>query len=160
MARTEEDILAGVLRIRVGGVEKTMPTLKLKAAREWKAQLIGVMSSRLDGFNVTGTADFAQLAQLAGDQMLDLVLAYDKTGALGGREWLEDNADDAQLYAVLRQALEVSFPFVTDLAAVAGMLRSVMAGTALAQPAPSAGGKSTNGRSPTGGLIPTPSESA
>src|SRR3954465_1590963 len=104
--RTEEDILAGVLHVKVGGVTKPLPTLKLRKAREWKVLVADTLSTSVDGFDLNGTADMARLANTAGDQVLDLVLAYDQAGALGGREWLEDNADDAQLYQVLRDCLE------------------------------------------------------
>jgi len=152
--RSEEDILAGVLRVRVGSAVKTMPTLKLRQAAAWREKVTTTLSSQLDGFNLNGTADLAGLAQLAAGQMLDLVLAYDQTNALGGRDWLEDNADDAQLYAILRACLDVSFPFVRDLAGAVALLRGVIPGGT------SPGARSTNGRLPTGDSIPTPSESA
>ena len=153
---SEEDILAGIMRVRIGGVEKALPTLKLRKARAWKEQVGEVLGTSLDGFELNGSADLAGLALVAGDRMLDLVLAYDETGALGGREWLEDNADDAQVYAILRTLLDRSFPFVRDLNAVVARLREALAGTALV-PAASLGARSTNGLSPTGDSAPTTS---
>ena len=37
--RTPEDILAGVLRINVGGIEKRVPTLPMNASAEWQEAL-------------------------------------------------------------------------------------------------------------------------
>ena len=34
--RTPEDTLAGILRINVGGHEKRVPTLPMKASAEWQ----------------------------------------------------------------------------------------------------------------------------
>lgn len=153
--RSEEDILAGVLHVQVGGVTKALPTLKLRKAREWKVLVAETLSTQVDTFDLTGAGDMARLANMAGDRVLDLVLAYDQSGALGGREWLEDNADDAQLYAILRTALETSFPFVHDLQSGLAQVRGVLAANALvpvapAGPAVSPGERPTNGRSPSG----------
>lgn len=150
--RSEDDILAGVLRVQVGGVQKALPTLKLRAAREWKEQVAATLATSVDGFELNGTLDVANLANTAGDKVLDLVLAYDQSGALGGREWLEDHADDAQLYAVLRVCLETSFPFVHDLQSALSQVREVLGGAAIVnqQVAVSPGARPTNGRSPSG----------
>lgn len=128
--RSEEEVLAGVIRVRVGASERSVPTLKIRQAREWKALVAAKLGANLDDFDLTGTASLAALGNVASDLMLELVMAYDRTNALGDRDALEDQADDAQLYAILRTFLDVSFPFVHDLLAAMAQLRA--AGTLVA----------------------------
>jgi hypothetical protein len=147
--RSPEDVLAGVLRIAVGRDAKEprlVPTLPIAANREWQASL----SSGPAAFNVAVEQDdwtAAMVAEFTGlsiDALLDAVVSYDRTGALGGREWLEANADPAQLYAALTQMAEVAFPFATNVPMLlaAFVLRRVVG----SDPA-----SSTNGHSPSGG---------
>lgn len=115
--RSAEDVLAGVLRIPVGGVEKIVPTLPIRATREWQATI----ATGPSGFEVPVSDDdwtaatVSEFSGLALETILDVVVAYDRTGALGGREWLEEHADPAQLYAAATQMAEVAFPFATDI---------------------------------------------
>ena len=145
--RTPEDILAGVLRINVGGIEKRVPTLPMRACAEWQETL----GAQLGGFARNLSADqsadslmgFARFTQGA---ILDAVVGYDRTSALGGREWLEENADPAQLYIAFRQMAEVAFPFVTDVRSLLAMLPGLLATSDVGSVSPS----STSGPSPTG----------
>ncbi len=115
--RTPEDVIAGVLRIAVGGVERIVPTLPIRATREWQESI----SKGPEGFTVPVSDDdwtastVADFSGLTIGTILDVVVAYDRTGALGGREWLEEHADPSQLYAAARQMAGVAFPFATDL---------------------------------------------
>jgi hypothetical protein len=153
--RSAEDVLAGVLRIAVGGVEKLVPTLPLRATREWQAQLATGPTS----FSVSVTEDdwtAANVSEFAGltlETVLDMVVAYDRTGALGGREWLEEHADPAQLYAAASQMAEVAFPFAdnTRLLLAALVVRSVVG---------SGSPNSTSGLSPIGASTRARSKSA
>lgn len=156
-ARTPEDILAGVLRITVGGIEKRVPTLPMRACAEWQETL----GAQLGGFARNLTADqsadsllgFARFTQGA---ILDAVVGYDRTGALGGRDWLEEHADPAQLYLAFRAMAEVAFPFVTDVRSLLALLPGLLATSDVGSSSPS----STSGRSPTGGSTPARSKSA
>ena len=155
MTRSNEDVLAGILRIPVGGVEKQIPTLPIKASREWQS----LLADKLGGFGMALASDqslasISAFASLSLDTILDLVVAYDRTGALGGREWLEENADAAQLYAALRSMGEVAFPFVNDVRSLLAMLPGLLAQAAVGSNSPS----STNGRSPTGASTRKPSK--
>ena len=147
--RSAEDILAGVLRIAVGrGLkeEKIVPTLPIRATREWQAQL----GKEPSGFSVPVTndewtpANVSEFAGLTLDTVLDMIVAYDRSGALGGREWLEENADPFQLRTAITQMAEVAFPFSTD---VPTLLAALVVQRVVGSNPPS----STNGHSPTGG---------
>ena len=153
--RSPEDVLAGVLRIAVGGVEKIVPTLPLRATREWQA----LIAERPSGFSVSASVDdwtpenVSEFTGLTLDFILDLVVAYDRSGALGGREWLEENADPAQLYTAAGQMAEVAFPFAEN---VRMLLAALVVRSVVGSDSPS----STNGRSPTGASTRARSKSA
>jgi hypothetical protein len=151
--RSAEDILAGILRIPVGGVEKAIPTLPIRASREWQR----LITEKVGGFGAVMSAQqtpeaLGALANLSLDTILDLVVAYDRTGALGGRDWLEENADPAQLYGAVRAMAGVAFPFVNDAKSLVGLLPGLL--DALSTP------NSTNGPSPTGASTRARSKSA
>lgn len=40
MASTQEEVLAGLLTVTVGGIDKSMPTLSIRDAREWRKRLV------------------------------------------------------------------------------------------------------------------------
>lgn len=151
-SRSAEDVLSGVLRIAVGGQEKLVPTLSIKATREWQQQI----ATGPSGFSVPVTEDdwtAATVAEFTGltlEAVLDVVVAYDQTSALGGREWLEEHADPAQIYAAASQMAEVAFPFATDIPMVLAALvvRSVVGSVSPSSTSgPSRTGASTRARS-------------
>jgi hypothetical protein len=155
--RSEQAVAFGVIPVRLGGQERVLPTLKIKPAREWKAKLARVAGGTIAEFNVPGQggADsidgVAKLGLLAGDTILDLVLEYDQGGALGGRDWIEEHADDAEIYTVLKAILAVHFPFVRDvLGATKELGRLLTDGTSV----PSVPASSPPSPSPTGTSIP------
>lgn len=156
--RSEEDVAFGRIPCRFGTPDEPilryMPTLKMDASKEWKALLAKTLGNTLAEYNVKGQggtdslASMIQLGLLAGDTITDLVVAYDASGSLGGREWLGAHADDAEVYGIFRACLDVHFPFVTDLLGVITALTGLMAeGPAV----PSAPANSPSGPSPIGG---------
>lgn len=155
--RTPEDILAGILRINVGGHEKRVPTLPMNASAEWQEALGAQLGGFARNLSTDQSADslmgFARFTQQA---ILDAVVAYDRTSALGGREWLEETADPAQLYIAFRQMAAVVFPFVSDVRSLLAMLPGLLAQADVGSSSPN----STNGPSPIGGSTPARSKSA
>jgi hypothetical protein len=147
--QTDEDRVSGVLRLMVGGVEKEVPTLPIRPAREWQRQVTAVSGGfGLPGLDDWQTDDAGHFANLTLDTLLDLAVAYDRTAALGGREWLEDNANPRELYDAVVAMAENAFPFAEDGRAILGM---VIAQATLAEPTRP---KSPNGRSRSGGSTP------
>jgi hypothetical protein len=147
--RSPEDVLSGILRIAVGGVEKIVPTLPISATRIWQASLAAGETADGDDADLT-PPDTAQVLGLSLDAVLSFVVGYDRTAALGGREWLEANADPGQLYAAASQMAEVAFPFARD---VPMLLRALLARSVVA----SRSASSTSSPSPSGGSTPEPS---
>jgi hypothetical protein len=145
--RSPEDVAAGILRIAVNGTVREVPTLKAKYVGAWAEQ---VLLTDADGKAVKikpleewTSFDVAQLAGPAVDRLIDLICAYDRTGALGGREWLSENADPLQLQEALSAMLGNAFPLADSPEALtATVMGQVAAG--LSQPS------STSGRSRSG----------
>lgn len=152
--RSGEELAGGFIRCRVGGKTANVTTLKIREEREWRAQLakaVGDAQVDLDWNSLREGGDAAYaallpLTNLPSDLALDLIVAYDKGAALGGKEWLEDNADSAQVYQVLLAMCRVVFPFVNDLRSAVGEFLGILQTAGVG----SAKLSSTNGHSPTG----------
>lgn len=140
-ARTPEDRASGVLRITIGNQTRRMPTLKLTAAEEWAESVAALPEGDL----TSGVLERARL---------DAVLAYDVSGALGGRASLEEHADWDQIYVAFGQMMAVVRPF-----AIEQMDQATLVGALLDRPEFAALLKSMSGLSPSGDSIPAPSES-
>lgn len=174
--RAEEEVAFGIIPCRIGEFTINVRTLKLAAAREWKSKLGANVQVTLSQFNVAGMGGAESIGSLVGlgvlgtEVMLELILEYDAAGALGGRKWLEENADESDIYRMFRQIIGVHFPFVADVVGMMTVLRTLMASTppppeepeAPEQPAapspkrgPSAPGSSSSGASPSGTSGPT-----
>jgi len=150
--RSAEDRAAGVLRIDVGGASKRLPTLSMNAAEKWTQELgaqVAGLAQRLSAESESTDAIFG-LASFSQTAVLDAVVAYDTTSALGGREWLAEHADPEQLYIAFRQIVRVVFPFVEELGGLMNLLPGLLE-AASRQPS------STNGHSPAGVSTPAPS---
>lgn len=148
--RSEEDVVAGVLRIEVGDGIRAIPTLKARWVGEWMA-LFGTGAAPDKPLGDWSETDVLALPSANVDQMLDLIVAYDRTGALGGRDWLLENADPDQLRRAVEQMLENANPFVD----APGFLGLFLVRRAAASDRQS----STSGRSRTGASTRTRSAS-
>lgn len=159
-ARTPEEVAGGFIRVQVGKDIRSLPTLKIRAERLWREQFVGTLAKTgidvdLDAMKKGGDEAFAAmapLANLATDKMIEQIVAYDTSAALGGLEYLETNLDSAQVYGILRSILGVVFPFVTDLRSAVVELTSVARAAGLL--GRSVNSNSTNGVSPTGDGTP------
>lgn len=158
--RTEDAGFAGILDLTMGGARRSVPVLKLRQSREWKDKL-GTSITTID---VGDMADLGKtitsLANTPIDVALALVLAYDRTGSLGGREWIEENATDREVYAAFEMMVSATYPFGSVVRSVAEafgpQLRAVTA-MVIGQTAESLSrGSLASGPSPTGASTLTP----
>lgn len=143
--RSEEDVVTGVLQIELGAVVKTVPTLKAKYVGEWMQQF-APGAARSKPLGEWSESDVVTLPSQNVERMLDLITAYDSTGALPGREWLAENADPTQLYRATVQMIENANPFVDAPTFLALML--IRGAVKSGQPS------SMNGASPSGASTP------
>lgn len=156
--RTEDAGIAGVLQISMGGRVHRVPALKLRHSREWKERL-GDIASGIELDDDLGKM-LASVANLASDRALDLVVAYDRTGVLGGRDAIEDEATDAELFAALEVMVKATYPFARALRSVAEafgpQLRELLTRLAGAAAGALSRASSTPTPSATGDSTPTP----
>lgn len=144
--RTAEEIVSGLLQISVGGIVKTVPTLPIKHVPDW-ARLLDALTP--SSASVDLEQGFSTIATVSLNGLLDLVVAYDRTGALGGREWLEEHADAQQLRAAAVAMAENAFPLGDGASVVAQMIATLLVPLAVASnPTNSTSGASRNGASP------------
>lgn len=140
--RSAEDLVTGVLRIAVGDSVREVPTLKARWIGEW-SQSFAADDIEAKAIGEWTMDDFSRFAGESVDRLLDLVVAYDRTAALGGREWLAENADPAQLHAALVAMVGNAFPLASDPTVLVDL---VIAQAAAGSIPPS----STSGASPSG----------
>jgi hypothetical protein len=153
--RSEEEVLSGQISVVIGGERRSLPTLKIRAAREWKTKL----GERLPALFKVDRDSIVDLFGIASDSLFDILVEYDTSNALGGRDWLEEHLDDGEVYHIVRQIIDVHFPFLKDVPTALQAVRQVNAQAAMLAlqqpPAPSTNGPSPNGTSET----PAPSKS-
>ena len=147
--RTEEEVVAGLLRIEVGDAVKVIPTLKARYVGEWMQRFAPAAGASTKPLGEWSDADVLALPSGNVDKLIDLMVAYDRTGGLGGREWLAENADPTQLKRAVEQMLENAAPFADAPALLALMLirAAARSGQPNATNSPSTSGASTRTRS-------------
>lgn len=127
--RPEEEQIRGILTVTIDGQKRAVPTLKRVHSREWKQQVTRTIAS----IDLPDTDDIELLvrtATLTDDIIFELVIAYDRTNALGGREYLDEHADDRDIHEAFEVMLRAASPKVDD--PVAGFANQISAYLALA----------------------------
>lgn len=120
--RKEEDVLAGVLRLRLGGHEHLLPVLTVGKARGWTSKLMAAIGKVELPDMAAYTPEWGSaIANQASDQMVELLNAYDQTQAASGlktaavnKRWIEENTRTDELFTAFLEVLRVVFPFVED----------------------------------------------
>lgn len=122
-----------VLTIPIAGEDREVAVLPVRRSNEWKAAVAEVLASeKLRGLRISEAGDLGSLFVMAGDLILDLVCRYDHANALGGREYLLDNADDRELYGALVQMLRATFPWARDVRSAVASLATTTTNGAVA----------------------------
>jgi hypothetical protein len=102
--RSVEDVLAGRLRIRLGGEWYVLPVLTIGQNREWVESLDAQMQPLLDGADDGDLNAVVARMQDLSDRLLEFVWSYDRMGVLPPRETLEP---DVYPHEALRAVMEV-----------------------------------------------------
>lgn len=118
--REAEDILAGIIRLRLGDRMIAMPVLPIGPAKAWKEQTNVAFGGLMAAVEAPNANAETILAFLSGqtDMQLDLLYAYDAKDALPDREWIEANATDAELLTALLGVLAAAFPLAATVIAI------------------------------------------
>ena len=155
--RSEQDAVTGVLRIRVGGSVRLLRTLKARWVEDWIRLFTASGRGEPKPFGEWDERDVAELGAGTVGRTVDLLVAYDREGALGGREWLLDNADPSELHAALVEVVANVFPLADGPAFLAGLMLARAAAPAAPEDAPSGPPSSTSSASTSGASTRTPS---
>lgn len=134
--RTVEDVLAGRLRVTLGGEQYVLPVRSIASNRRWVESLDAEMGSVLvavikagDEMDMSGIGN--ALLRLPISQLLDLVIAYDEAGVLPPKAELEEVTRPHEVLAALHGIRRVENP-LADAGLTA--ISSVIAG--MQSPAP------------------------
>jgi hypothetical protein len=126
--RTELEIVSRAgIPVVVGGREKRVPILPMGPTRRWRERLAteaGAQYGQLRTMSDLTTA-LAAAGDLT-DKLLELVLEYDQDATLGGREWLEEHATDAEVYEAFKAIAGYVYPFARDLARAPALLEMLL----------------------------------
>jgi hypothetical protein len=126
--RPDEEVAGGYISATLGGQVRNLPVLPIARNREWKRQFDATVRDM--GANAESD-DFDEVVRALSDSietMLDLLIAYDDTSSLGGREWIDKHATDREVYELFKKVTDAAFPFGFDLMArMLGELRMQMA---------------------------------
>lgn len=136
---TEAEIVAAApIEVMVDGQTRRLPILKFGKTIEWKKALAKAMESESGEIDPAKPSQAVHNAVLSAERTLDLVLSYDLTKVLGGRDWLLENATEEDVDSVFQAILNRVF---------------FKRATALVE-SQSASEPSPNGHSPSGVLTP------
>lgn len=124
-ARTPDEQASGAIRLAMGGQVRLLPVLPIVHNREWTATFAEAVKAVLSDLGSRLSTLDQVVWELASnvDQMVDMLVAYDRTGVLGGKEWIEQHAAPRDVYHAFRQVTVAAFPTVEDLMRHAPELR-------------------------------------
>jgi len=119
--RTAEDILAGRVRVVLGGVQYALPVLPRRRSREWLEALdarFAEIASALD----EAADDKPRILALLTTQttgLLEMLRAYDVTDVLPAPEYLDEFATDSEVLVAMVEVWRAANPLADSLAATA-----------------------------------------
>ena len=152
----EADVASGVIHVTINGQRKTLPTLKIGPFED---EFLPGQWEKLQASFEQDHENLADLFKLGTSTLLDIIVAYDTSGALGGREWLRANADHSELVQIGEAIYERhASPFMEAVRRIMGGVQGVMRQTTGL--AVMGRVQSTNGASPTGDSTPDDSDAA
>lgn len=111
-----EQIWAPKITLTLGGVPKGIRPLAANPTKPWK-ELLATRLRETFGSLTTNAQDWSQVVGLVAgftDLQIELLVAYDHEGRLGGAEWIGDNASEAEIYEAFKTLVKEAFPFLAD----------------------------------------------
>ena len=114
--RPDEQVVGGFIPVVMGGEARTLPVLTIAENRAWTAKFAGSIRAKLDAVGPLQSVDeVVTLLMESMDTMLDLLVAYDRDGVLGDKQWMDTHATDREVYETLKRVTAAAFPFGVDL---------------------------------------------
>jgi hypothetical protein len=140
--RTVADVLAGRVRVKLGGTEYPIPVLARGASRRWLAELDakwGALPAMLERAGDDVDAGVRLLVQHT-DLMLDALLAYDQSGILPPRAELDAGSTDAEILQAIVECWLAANPLAASIVgAMENETNGTLPGLPSSVPTPTAG---------------------
>lgn len=115
--RSAADILAGRVRVQLGGTTHELPVLARGPSRRWLEQL-DLRFAALAGSLEAAGDDAPQVMNLLvaeTDAMYDMLLSYDQSGVLPSRDEIDETATDAQILHAVLEVWRAVHPLVASV---------------------------------------------
>lgn len=141
-------MVAQSLSLRLGGYVKQLPVLSIEDNEEWQRKFAKALADQLR--HVERIKDWDQAVTIASGStglMVELLTEYDKSGALGGAEWIRKHATPSEVYDAFKEVAQASYPFAKDVSRFPALVQLLL--TQVAQVSEqSTSSPSTNGSGP------------
>lgn len=145
--RSAEDILGRVARVTLGGVTYELPVLPIAGNRRWKEGLDARLAATVDGLEGDNPAAVFLAIEEQADALLDVIIAYDKSGVLPPKDELLEVVYEHELIAALREVWRAANPFATyAIEAVRSQMATTAPTTSDSSPPTSTPPRRTGGR--------------
>jgi hypothetical protein len=112
--RSEAEILArSGLALVLGGEAFLVRPLAIRPEREWQKAVREGIAAKFGGIDaLESAADLYDYLADVTEDLIGLILAYDETGSLPDREWIETHASSHEVLDAFLDLMEFTFPFV------------------------------------------------
>lgn len=139
--RSAADIIAGRVKVVLGGAVYDLPVLPRAASRAWVESLDSSFGSLLTDLEQAGNDTPAILSRILGyqDQLWALLASYDTSGVLPPRGWVDEFATDAEVFRAVVEVWRAANPLAATLAGMASRTPGTSPEEPSSSPAPTAG---------------------
>jgi hypothetical protein len=143
--RSAADILAGRVRVVLGGTTHDLPVLPRGPSKRWLEQLdarFATLAASLDA--AADTPEIMSLLVSETDALYDLLLSYDQSGVLPSRDEIDETATDAQILQAVLEVWRAVHPLVASVTEAASMTSGRSPAPPTSPPRPMAGDPTTS----------------
>jgi hypothetical protein len=142
--RSDEEVAGMFISVTLGGQVKSLPVLPRARNREFQKFYAEKVRTTLKATEeLVELDDVINLMANSIDEMMEVLLTYDESAALGGKEWVDRNATDREIYEAFKKVTDAAHPFGKDLLAQVPNLAQILMRAAMA-----AGGSRSTSSSP------------
>lgn len=144
--RSAADILAGRVRVVLGGAVYDLPVLPRAASRRWLQSLDQRFATLAMTIEAAGNDSEQILALLVAqsDEMYDFLLSYDESNVLPSRAEADEIATDAEILQAVLEVWRAANPLAATAAEGASLTSSTSSGSPSSSPPNTAGRRATS----------------
>lgn len=131
--RPSDEEIWGNLPIVLGGITKWIRPLPANPSDAWVALLGEQLRGALGGVSASGNDWNGILVAAAGltRVQIELLVAYDREGRLGGADWIGENATPVEIWEAFKKVTAAAYPPLAEAARfpqlLAGLLPQLLA---------------------------------